>query len=103
MIPFRPVIEPKHEEAFLIEDPLISVRKGRLLDIPWMTGITSEEGSLKVPGRGNMLEFRLNSIRSKSMTILRFRFLEYRSPKNPSVKNIILNPIKSPLFLLNSK
>ncbi|XP_012522381.1 venom carboxylesterase-6 isoform X2 [Monomorium pharaonis] len=56
MIPFRPVIEPEHEGAFLTEDPLVSVREGRLLDVPWMTGITSDEGSLKVPniyGRDN--------------------------------------------------
>ncbi|XP_077262131.1 carboxylic ester hydrolase [Temnothorax americanus] len=50
MIPFRPVIEPKHPGAFLTEDPLISVREGRLLDIPWMTGITSDEGALRVAG-----------------------------------------------------
>ncbi|XP_029664942.1 venom carboxylesterase-6-like [Formica exsecta] len=50
MIPFKPVIEPKHVGAFLTEDPLISVRQGRLADIPWMMGITSEEGSLKVAG-----------------------------------------------------
>jgi len=55
MIPFRPVIEPEHPGAFLIEDPLISVREGRLLDVPWMTGITSEEGAIKVAGKGNML------------------------------------------------
>lgn len=50
MIPFKPVIEPKHVGALLTEDPLISVRQGRLADIPWMTGITSEEGTLKVAG-----------------------------------------------------
>ncbi|XP_072760700.1 carboxylic ester hydrolase isoform X2 [Anoplolepis gracilipes] len=50
MIPFKPVIEPKHVGAFLTEDPLISARQGHLADIPWMTGTTSEEGSLKVPG-----------------------------------------------------
>ncbi|XP_020282996.1 venom carboxylesterase-6-like isoform X1 [Pseudomyrmex gracilis] len=50
MIPFRPVIEPDHPGAFLTEDPLISVKKGRLADIPWMTGVTSEEGALKVAG-----------------------------------------------------
>ncbi|XP_011864448.1 PREDICTED: esterase E4 [Vollenhovia emeryi] len=50
MIPFRPVIEPEHPGAFLTEDPLISVREGRLLDIPWMTGVTSDEGALKVAG-----------------------------------------------------
>lgn len=56
MIPFKPVIEPKHVGAFLTEDPLISVRQGRLADIPWMMGITSEEGSLKVAGENNILE-----------------------------------------------
>ncbi|KZC14640.1 Venom carboxylesterase-6 [Dufourea novaeangliae] len=50
MIPFRPVVEPDHPGAFLTEDPAISSRNGRLMDIPWMTGITSEEGSLVVPG-----------------------------------------------------
>jgi len=63
MIPFRPVIEPKHPDAFLTEDPLISVREGRLLDIPWMTGITSDEGALRVAG--NTLEFNIDSIRRK--------------------------------------
>lgn len=57
MIPFKPVIEPKHVGAFLTEDPLISVRQGRLTDIPWMMGITSEEGTLKVAGKNNILEF----------------------------------------------
>lgn len=69
MIPFRPVIEPKHPGAFLIEDPLISVREGRLLDIPWLTGITSDEGALKVAG--NTLEFNLAL--EIYITILKFR------------------------------
>jgi hypothetical protein len=51
MIPFRPVIEPDHPGAFLAEDPIISVHKGDMADIPWMTGVTSEEGTLKVAGR----------------------------------------------------
>nr|WAJ59855.1 carboxylesterase [Apis mellifera] len=56
MIPFRPVIEPVHPGAFLTEDPAISSKNGRMLDIPWMTGITSQEGSLVAPalyGRNN--------------------------------------------------
>lgn len=59
MIPFRPVIEPEHPGAFLTEDPLISIREGRLLDIPWMTGVTSDEGALKVAniyGRENSVK-----------------------------------------------
>ncbi|XP_076162457.1 carboxylic ester hydrolase [Ptiloglossa arizonensis] len=50
MIPFRPVIEPVHPGAILTEDPAVASKHGRLLDIPWMTGITSEEGSIVVPG-----------------------------------------------------
>ncbi|XP_076643336.1 carboxylic ester hydrolase-like [Halictus rubicundus] len=50
MIPFRPVVEPKHPGAFLTEDPAISSRNGRMMDIPWMTGVTSEEGSIIAPG-----------------------------------------------------
>ena len=48
MIPFRPVIEPDHPGAFLKEDPAISLKTGRLSDLPWMTGITSHEGAIKV-------------------------------------------------------
>ncbi|XP_076232205.1 carboxylic ester hydrolase [Calliopsis andreniformis] len=50
MIPFRPVIEPEHPGAFLTEDPAIASKNGRLSDIPWMTGVTSEEGALVAPG-----------------------------------------------------
>lgn len=49
MIPFRPVIEPEHPGAFITEDPFVATKAGHLVDIPWMTGVTSEEGSLKAP------------------------------------------------------
>lgn len=47
MIPFRPVIEPDHPGAFLKEDPAISLKKGKIADIPWMTGVSSHEGAIK--------------------------------------------------------
>lgn len=50
MIPFRPVVEPEHPGAFLTEDPALSSKHGRLSDIPWMTGVTSDEGALVAPG-----------------------------------------------------
>ncbi|KAK9297565.1 hypothetical protein QLX08_008786 [Tetragonisca angustula] len=50
MIPFRPVIEPVHPGAFLTGEPTFLTKHGRLLDIPWMTGVTSQEGALKAPG-----------------------------------------------------
>nr|XP_012224497.1 PREDICTED: esterase FE4-like [Linepithema humile] len=49
LVPFRPVIEPEHFGAFLTEDPIISVQKGHVADVPWITGIDSEEGSLLAP------------------------------------------------------
>ncbi|XP_067208422.1 venom carboxylesterase-6-like [Linepithema humile] len=45
-IAFRPIIEPKHSGAFLIEDPLISVQEGRLANVPWLTGVVSQEGAM---------------------------------------------------------
>ena len=51
MIPFRPVIEPDHPGAFLKEDPAISLKTGRISDIPWMTGINSQEGAIKVASK----------------------------------------------------
>lgn len=50
MIPFRPVIEPDHPGAFLKEEPAQSLKDGNLADIPWMTGVTSHEGAIKVAG-----------------------------------------------------
>ncbi|XP_012252139.2 venom carboxylesterase-6-like [Athalia rosae] len=50
MIPFRPIVEPNHPGAFLTEDPAEALKAGRIADIPWMSGITSHEGTLKVAG-----------------------------------------------------
>lgn len=50
MIPFRPVIEPIHPGAFMTEDPAHASRLGHLSDIPWMTGVNSEEGAIVAPG-----------------------------------------------------
>ncbi|XP_063991352.1 uncharacterized protein LOC135169896 [Diachasmimorpha longicaudata] len=50
MIPFRPVIEPDHAGAFLIEEPARTLKTGNMADIPWMTGFNSHEGAIKVAG-----------------------------------------------------
>ena len=49
-VQFRPVIEYDHVGAFLKEDPILAVKNGRVSDINWMTGITSDEGALVTPG-----------------------------------------------------
>lgn len=45
IMPFRVVIEPKHSDAFLTEDPIELIKNGQVSDMPWMTGITSHEGA----------------------------------------------------------
>lgn len=47
MIPFKPVIEPELEGAFLTEDPIDTIKSGKAAKIPFMTGFTSEDGALK--------------------------------------------------------
>lgn len=47
MIPFPPVIEkPTVEGAFITEEPRYK-QDPHALEVPWMTGITSEEGAMK--------------------------------------------------------
>jgi carboxylesterase type B len=46
MVPFPPVVEPDHDGAFLSENPRFKTdMHGN--QIPWLTGITSEEGAMK--------------------------------------------------------
>ncbi|KAF5288891.1 hypothetical protein FQA39_LY03770 [Lamprigera yunnana] len=47
MIPFRPVIEPDLPGAFLTEHPSQIIRLGKSAKVPWMTGITTEDGTLR--------------------------------------------------------
>ncbi|KAK5638330.1 hypothetical protein RI129_012625 [Pyrocoelia pectoralis] len=46
VIPFKAVIEPEHEGAFLSEDPFEIVKSMKNAQIPLMTGITREDGAL---------------------------------------------------------
>lgn len=46
---YRPVVEPScsSNEAFLVEDPRISWRKGSYQKIPWMTGYLPNDGAVR--------------------------------------------------------
>ncbi|KAG5328877.1 ESTF Esterase, partial [Acromyrmex heyeri] len=103
MIPFRPVIEPKHPGAFLIEDPLISVREGRLLDVPWMTGINSEEGAIKVAGiygrEQNVKELETNFDKIVPMSLL---YDERYNVTNEDLRNEITATIRNFYFGYNA-
>lgn len=47
MIPFRPVVEPKHSDAFLDEDPRVLMKDGKFHQVPWMLGMTNSEGAIR--------------------------------------------------------
>ncbi|XP_068903336.1 juvenile hormone esterase-like [Tenebrio molitor] len=50
MIPFKPVIEPDLEGAFLVEHPIDSFRSGRFAQVPWIVGLNTEDGALRAAG-----------------------------------------------------
>lgn len=50
MIPFKPTIEPIHENAFLSEHPADTIRSGKGLNAPWMTGLNKDDGALRSAG-----------------------------------------------------
>ncbi|KAF2892971.1 hypothetical protein ILUMI_13205 [Ignelater luminosus] len=49
-IPFRPVIEEDIKGAFLPAHPSKIIKSGKAAKIPFMTGITTEDGAMKSPG-----------------------------------------------------
>lgn len=49
MVPFPPVVEPVGEDAFISEHPR-NVARPHGSSIPWMTGLTTDEGALKTAG-----------------------------------------------------
>ncbi|KAF2902141.1 hypothetical protein ILUMI_04049 [Ignelater luminosus] len=53
MMPFKPVIEPNIEGAFLSEHPMDTVKNGRAGNVTFMTGITTDEGAFVSPSLYN--------------------------------------------------
>nr|QYA71947.1 carboxylesterase [Anoplophora glabripennis]QYA71999.1 carboxylesterase [Anoplophora glabripennis] len=50
MIPFKPVIEPKVEGAFMTEHPVEMIESGKSADVPMIIGLNTEDGGLKAAG-----------------------------------------------------
>ncbi|XP_012224498.2 esterase E4-like [Linepithema humile] len=98
LIPFVPVIEPEHLGAFLTEDPTISVQKGHIADVPWITGINSEEGSLFTSSiyNWNFTEI-LNNEFMKLAPVTLFHQIRYQFP-NQNFVNEITNDIHKQYF-----
>ncbi|CAH1119496.1 unnamed protein product [Phaedon cochleariae] len=53
LLPFRPIVEPDSNGAFLTEHPLEIIKSGKLLDVPSVVGLTTEEGAIKSAGLKN--------------------------------------------------
>lgn len=50
MIPFKPVVEKMAdpEDAFLPEHPEEAIKSGNIAAVPWITGLNSGDGALRV-------------------------------------------------------
>lgn len=46
---FGPTVEPSIKGAFLSKDPIDAIKLGEAADVPFITGVTSEDGSFLVP------------------------------------------------------
>ncbi len=47
---FGPVVERNHPGAFLVNTPEEYYRKGLVANVPWITGVTRDEGDLFTMG-----------------------------------------------------
>lgn len=57
MLIFGPTLEAENEGAILTVHPVQSLKDGLFRDMPWMTGVTEEEGLLK--SASNIFKFFL--------------------------------------------
>ncbi|KAK4880605.1 hypothetical protein RN001_008751 [Aquatica leii] len=46
-IPFKPTIEHSHQDAFITQHPLEIIKQGKMANVPFMTGVTSDDGAMK--------------------------------------------------------
>lgn len=47
---YRPVVEPRMEGAFMVENPAATWERGNFKQVPWMTGTVPNEGSVRAAG-----------------------------------------------------
>ncbi|XP_065210605.1 carboxylic ester hydrolase-like [Planococcus citri] len=60
-IPFGPVIEPESQDAFVSEHPYDLLKKGHVIDVPWMVGLVEKEASVPV------MKFLTNDTKMKDL------------------------------------
>ena len=52
--PFGPVVEKSTENYFINRSPIEIIVSGDVQDVPWITGVVSEEGLYPVAGKYNL-------------------------------------------------
>lgn len=50
MIPFKPVVEPSYKDAFMTKEPKEVFKSGDFNQVPWIVGLNTEDGALRVAG-----------------------------------------------------
>lgn len=50
-MPFRPVVEPDIEGAFIAEHPVDIIKAGKSAKVPFITGLNTDDGAIRSAGR----------------------------------------------------
>ncbi|KAF2904193.1 hypothetical protein ILUMI_01985 [Ignelater luminosus] len=61
LAPFSPVVEKESPGAFITDDPYKLLRSGNITDVPWLSGATTEEGTLVL----YLLKFQFNELNER--------------------------------------
>lgn len=51
MTPFGPVVEKAGDAPFITRSPVEYLSSGDMQDLPWITGVVSEEGLIPIAGK----------------------------------------------------
>jgi len=81
LIPFKPVLEPNIEGAFLTEEPIDIIKSGKAANVPFMTGLTTEDGAIRsaaVFNDSNLVE----DLNKDSDRILSIMFMYHETSPN---------------------
>lgn len=92
MIPFKPVVEKYGNDRFIPEHPKDLIRKGKMADLPWITGLNSGEGALTTSSDWVVLKtvyFSLGQSNSNLLFLPRFlrRWIRGKRIERPVWKN----------------
>lgn len=88
---FKPIIEPDLEGAFLSKDPLDIIKSGEAEQVPVMTGITTNDGSLAVGfvyKNSSIVEKFKNEFREIAPSLLMYSETSMLSRRNKLSKDI---------------